>query len=94
MTMVTLRWEDAATASRTFFPSGGDDSGVLSRELSAAVKDAMGSGTVTVRLAVGAHAFFMLQGYAARLKDVSEFGRLDAAKHRIRRSLRQVGYNV
>ena len=54
----------------------------------------MGSGAVTVRLAVGAHAFFMLQGYAARLKDVSEFGRLDAAKHRIRRSLRQVGYNV
>ena len=62
MTMVTLRWEDANEAARIFFPFAGDDSEVLDRELAAAVTH----GIVEVRLDVAKHAFFKLQGYAAR----------------------------
>lgn len=90
MTMVTLRWEDANEAAGIFFPLGGDDSDALDRELAAAVSD----GTVQVRLDVAKHAYFKLQGYAVGLKDNKQRGRMDRAKQRIRKSLREVGYYI
>jgi len=90
--MVILRWEDAEAAVKTGLRLGGDDSEALRMELAAAVKD--GVGVVRVRLDVAKHAFYMLQARAAPITDNREFGRLDHVKQRIRRALRDAGYDI
>ena len=94
MTMVTLRWEDTNEASKIFYPPAGNDSEEISRELAATVADGMGDKFVNIRLEVAKHVFFKLQGYSAGLRDNNEWGRRDYCKQQVRKSLREVGYNI